>query len=333
MNDVQCMFDELNQPIEIQEVLDNINQLRPNASGGPDCIINPFLIYGKDVLAPYLCQIFNIIFAKGYFPKQWSEGFIIPLHKKGPQDIVDNYRGITLLSSLGKLFTRILNSRLSSWAELYSIYIEAQCGFRAGMGTVDCVYILHALIAHFVNRGEKLYCGFIDFTKAFDYIVRENLWWKLINSGVTGNMLNIMRSMYNSAKSVVKCNGHMSEPILCKTGVRQGECLSPFLFSFYVNDIEKEFREKGLNGIDLDMLKIFLILYADDMVIFANSPEDLQDSFDMLVEYCKRWRLQVNTSKTKIMIFHKGRLLDNLIFKYPVNLYSKEYIYNSANTY
>ena len=76
------------------------------------------------------------------------------------------FRGITLLSTLGKLFTRILNNRLNKWAEMYNVYIEAQAGFRKHMGTVDS---LNGLITHCINENKYLYCCFVDFTKAFDY--------------------------------------------------------------------------------------------------------------------------------------------------------------------
>jgi hypothetical protein len=96
------------------------------------------------------------------FPEAWSEGYVIPLHKKGDKN-VDKYRGITLLSCLGKLFTLILNTRLTEWAELYSVYVDGQAGFRAVYDTVDNTYVLHGLITHFVNSGNMLFCSFVDF--------------------------------------------------------------------------------------------------------------------------------------------------------------------------
>ena len=98
--------------------------------------------------------------------------------QKGSINSVNNYRGITLLSCHGKLFTNILNSRLSNWAENYYIYIEGQSGFRSGMGTIDNIFVLHSLINHFVNNNNKLFCAFADFSKAFDYVARDNLWYK-----------------------------------------------------------------------------------------------------------------------------------------------------------
>ena len=119
----------------------------------------------------YIYTLFNKIFELGYFPKSWSDGFIVPIYKKGDKNEPSNYRGITLLSTLGKLFTRILNNRLNEWAENYNVYIEAQAGFRKNMGTVDNIYILNGLITHVLNQNKKLYCAFVYFTKAFNFVI------------------------------------------------------------------------------------------------------------------------------------------------------------------
>ena len=139
-----------------------------------------------------LLRLFNVMFLKGYFPESWSEGLILPLHKKGSVDSVENYRGITLLSVISELFTRILNNRLSHWAEDNSVYIEAQGGFRSKMGTIDSMFVLDNVINWFISNKKKLYCAFLDYSKAFDYVVRDNLWYKLLKLGVRGKMFNII---------------------------------------------------------------------------------------------------------------------------------------------
>ena len=98
--------------------------------------------------------LFNKIYETGYFPEQWTEGHIIPIFKKGDKNEASNYQGITLLSIISKLFTRILNNRLNSWAEEYNIYVEAQVGFRKWMGTTDNIFILNNLIKHCINNNE-----------------------------------------------------------------------------------------------------------------------------------------------------------------------------------
>ena len=142
-----------------------------------------------------------------------------------------------VLSTLGKLFTRILNNRLNAWAEEYNVYIEAQAGFRKHMSTIDNIFILSGLITHCLNNNETLYCAFVDFSKAFDYVVRDNVWYKLLKIGVRGKMLDIIKSMYSIVKSKIKYKNNVSEAFICNIGVRQGECLSPFLFSMYLNDL------------------------------------------------------------------------------------------------
>ena len=92
------MFDELNVPISNECILKAIKELNTGKSAGPDMLLNEFFIHGKDVLLPYFYSLFNKIFASGYFPPAWSEGFVIPLHKND----VNKYRGITLLSTMGK---------------------------------------------------------------------------------------------------------------------------------------------------------------------------------------------------------------------------------------
>ena len=187
--ELQIMFDELNISISYDEIRRATKQLRTGASAGPDLMLNEFLKNGSTELLTYIYNLFNRIFEIGYFPENWSDGFIIPVFKKGDKNEVSNYRGITLLSTVGKLFTRILNNRLNDWADQYNVYVEAQAGFRKNMGTVDNIFILNCLITHCLNKNERLYCAFIDFTKAFDFIVRDVLWYKLLKVGVRGKML------------------------------------------------------------------------------------------------------------------------------------------------
>ena len=137
----------------------------------------------------------------------------------------------------------------------------------------------------------------------------DNLWFKLIHLGLRGNILNIIKSIYESIKSRVKFCDKLGNEFFCSLGVRQGECFSPLLFSLFVIDIEDHFSHSGFEGLELHMFKIFLLLYADDIVIFANSAEELQYGLDSLPVYCNRWRMKVNVSKTELLILRKGGLI------------------------
>ena len=120
----EIYYTELNNLITEDEVVKAIKSLKANKSPGPDLVINEFFINACDVLKTKLTLLFNFVFNNGHFLKQWVDGLLIPIHKKGSKSNIDNYRGVTLLSSLGKLFTRILNNRLSFCAETYGVLIE-----------------------------------------------------------------------------------------------------------------------------------------------------------------------------------------------------------------
>ena len=127
---------ELNLLFTCNEILKVCKQLNNGKAAGSDCLLNEFFKYGvtSEAFINVLCSLFNKYFEMGYFPESWSEGLIVPIHKKGYINDVQNYRGITLLSTMGKLFTKLINCRLNKWAEDYHVYIEAQAGFRQQMG-------------------------------------------------------------------------------------------------------------------------------------------------------------------------------------------------------
>ena len=119
--------------------------------------------------------------------------------------------------------------------------------------------------------------------------------------------------MYDNIKSCINVNGSISEFFISNSGVRQGENLSPFLFALFINDIEEFLLQYGCNPIEIPgpelqtLLKLLIILYADDTVLFANSKVNLQKCLDGLENYCNKWKLKINADKTKIIIFKKGK--------------------------
>ena len=119
------VVDELNDVITVDEVKFAISNLKLGKSAGPDQLINELYVNGGETLVIHITTLFNIIFSTGKFPEIWREGLIIPIHKKNDINYVNNYRGVTLLGTCGKLFTALLNNRLQFWAESHSVYVEA----------------------------------------------------------------------------------------------------------------------------------------------------------------------------------------------------------------
>ena len=171
-----------------------------------------------------------------------------PIYKqKGSCDDCDdpnNYRGITILSCFGKLFTSVINNRLVEYFDENTTIGPEQAGFRAGHSTVDHVFTLHCIIDFFSAKKKRLYCLFIDYEKAFDRVERAFLWQKLLDSGVDGRILTIIKDMYRKAKSCVKTGNVCSDYFYCYSGVRQAENLSPVLFAIYLNDLQEYMAER-----------------------------------------------------------------------------------------
>ena len=151
-----------------------------------------------------------------------------------------------------------------------------------------------------------MYCCFIDFKKAFDTVNRAKLWRKLNAVGISGKMICIIRSMYEKMKTCVQSAGMLSEFFMSNVGFLQGEVLSPMLFSLYVNDFEAEFLKNDTLSLNLRDLNLFVLMYADDMVIFSESVDELQKMLDTLHVYSTDWDLTVKVEKTKVVIFRNG---------------------------
>ena len=211
-----------------------------NKSCDLDQIINEYM---KNSLTEYIelyVKLVNLVLKSDIMPEDWCVGVIKPLYK-GKSDEADpnNYRGITIVRCMGKLFTCVfLNTRLSEYLRVYKSNGPEQAGFKADYSTVDHISNLKAMINLFLFRHKRLYVCFVDFEKAFDNVNRLKLWQKLISCNITGKILPIIKNMYNKSKSCVSTNGTKSANCPCQMGVRQGGNLSPLLFSIYLSDLE-----------------------------------------------------------------------------------------------
>ena len=230
---------------------------------------------------------------------------IVLIFKKGNINDVENYRGITLLSTLGKLFTRIINNTLTFWSDTFNIIGDTQSCFRKSRSTVDNVFMLQSVIDSCLNTKRCLHVAFINFKKAFDHVNRDCLWYKLLKSGIRGPIFNIIKDMYCNTASQVKHSGVFSNNFECNLGVRQGESLSPFLFTLFLYDIGAALESGGFRGVSMSDITIRTLLYADDLLLISDLTEDLQLGIDILFDYCTRWKLNINIEKSTVVIFRK----------------------------
>ena len=152
-----------------QRLFNAIKNLKNNKSPGLDNILNEYFKNSPPALIRIYSRIFNLVLDTGIIPDNWTIGVIKPVYKnKGDRMDPDNFRAITLISCLGKLFTSIINDRLTFYANEISLISFNQAGFRKGHSTTDNIFVLHALISLYQSFGKKLFCSFIDFRKAFD---------------------------------------------------------------------------------------------------------------------------------------------------------------------
>ena len=325
----QQLNETLNVPFTTEEICKHIKKLKNNKTPGIDKILNEFIKNCPEELHPAIVKLFNIILESGKVPSEWTVGIIKALYKnKGDIEDVNNYRGITLLSCLGKLFTSVINTRLLEYVTKENILGNEQVGFRPKHSTLDHIFALHVISHFYISQGKQLFCAFVDYSKAFDFIDRTYLWQKLLDSNINGKVLKVIRNMYENAKSHVSANNNLSDPFPCQVGVRQGENMSPLLFAMFLNDFKSFLKEKynGLKKLSSSILKelniyfkIFCLLYADDTIILAESPSQLIKALDALNLYCNKWGLKVNVDKTKVVIFSKGKVTKYKSFKFGAN--------------
>ena len=156
-------------------------------------------------------------------PVDWTRGLVVPLYKDGDKHVGDNYRGITLLSVVGKLYTVVLNKRLSKWCEKKQILVDEQAGFRTNRSTIDQIYALKEVIQGRRKKRRDTYCCFLDIKKAYDTVFREGLWRRLRE----------VKNIYVKVESSVVVNEERTEWFELHTGVRQDCILSPTLFAIF----------------------------------------------------------------------------------------------------
>ena len=197
------------------------------------------------------------------------------------------------------------------------IFHEEQNGFRKNRSCQDHIYALTTVIRNRMTENKATYCAFIDMDKAFDWDNRKLLMYKLLNYNIDGKMYKSIKALLTHTTSCIELNWSLrSEWFEKNCGVRQGDCLSPTLFSLYINDLAVHLKDYRPT-IDLNGVHINSLLYADDIVTVVETEDQLQNLLKLVYNWCLTWRLKVNTDKTNILHFRPTRQKKtNYDFKY-----------------
>ena len=278
-----------------------------NKTPGMDSIPSEIIKASFDLISPFLLNLYNKMYSTGEYPRSCGESIIQPIFKKGDANDPQNYRGIILINVLAKIYAQLLLNRLTKWSSEHETITNNQFGFQKGKSTTDCVFLLHAIISKVLNSGEKLFYCFIDYEKCFDKVDRLFLWQKLIKENVSCKFIRAVKSMYSTVKLCIKYKNSFSQFFDSHIGLKQGDPSSPILFMLFVNDMIDCINSNINDIFTIDELKLFIILFADDQVVFAKSAHALQLLLNDIENYCTTWGIKINTNKTKVMIFEKGR--------------------------
>ena len=310
----------LDHPPTITEVGTAIESLSSGKAAGQDGITAELIKCCKSALLPSIHSLIGSCWQEGRLPQDFKDAKVITLYKnKGDRSDCNNYRGISLLSVVGKVFARVLLKRLQVLAD--AVYPESQCGFRRDRSTIDMIFTLSLLQEKCREQGQPLFLAFIDLTKAFDLVSRQGLYYVLQKIGVPPKMLAVIQAFHDGMRGTVQFDGTMSDTFPIQNGVKQGCVLAPTLFGIYFAVMLSQAFENSTEGVYLHSRsdgKLFNIarlraktkihkvlvrelLFADDAALVSHTEGGLQDLIDSFSDACNDFGLKISLTKTEIM--------------------------------
>lgn len=287
----------------VDEVHSLLNRLDAHKSTGHDGISNYILKNCASAIAPALTACINKAIQSGLYPDFLKIARVSPIHKGGAKELATNYRPISVLSALNKVFESVLADRLKRFFKSQGLIYDQQYGFREKSGTATAATEAIDFVLGNLDRGDVGLVSslFIDLRKAFDSVSHQILLQKLYVYGVRGPALEILRSYLSNRQQFVSVSGIHSSTLPITCGVPQGSVLGPLLFLVFINDMS----QIPLIG------KLFL--FADDACLMYPGSNDTTTSrmmtsdLEMLSQYFARNQLQLNVSKTKYMHLSSGK--------------------------
>jgi hypothetical protein len=309
---------ELESPPSIEEFHKAVKQLKRGKSPGGDGTQAD--IIKLECVGPTLHSLLWKCWEEGKFPQDMRDANIVTLYKgKGDRGDCNNYRGISLLSIVGKLFGRVVLSRLQQLAD--RVYPESQCGFRAQRSTTDMIFTLRQIQEKCREQKTPLIVAFVDLNKAFDTVSREGLYSVLEHIGCPPKLMSIIKSFHEGMQGAVVFDGTVSDPFFMRRGVRQGCVLAPTLFGIFFSLLLKTAFGDDQQGIHLhtradgklynvsllkskqkrDDLFVDNLLFADDAAFVATSQCELQTIMDKFSRACALFSMSINARKTVVL--------------------------------
>ena len=281
--------------IKESNILNILKFLDDNKAHGHDDIsIRMLKLSQKSVLKP-LKLIFENCLRTRLFPDQWKKANVVPIHKKGDKQLIENYRPVFLLPICGKIFERLIFNSLFNYFIENNLFSSYQSGFIPGDSCVQqLISITHEIYNAFdCNRSLKVQGVFLDISKAFDKVWHDGLIYKLKRNGINGDLLRLIESFLSDRYQRVVLNGQTSNWNKITAGVPRGSILGPLFFLIYINYLPSELRCSAK-------------LFADDTPLFSvvenvnETTTNLNKDLENINKWAQQWKMSFNPDPTKM---------------------------------
>ena len=284
----------------LQEIRSVTKALNNGKAAGVDQVSAEMLKADPEQTSLELKRIFSLIWEKETVPTQWKKGLICKIPKKGNLQECGNWRGVTLLPLASKVLSRILINRIQLGVD--SSLRKEQAGFRRGRGTMDQIFILRNILEQTNEWNATLYIHFVDFKQAFDSVHRDSLWIIMRQYGIPMKLIQIVKTLYEDFQCAVVVEGETTDWFPVETGVKQGCCMSGFLFLLVIDWVMRKTTEGKRTGIRWDFNTLLEDLdFADDIALLSSAMNHLQQKTTRLEENAAKIGLKLNDKKCKVM--------------------------------
>lgn len=286
-----------------------IARIRAHTAAGPDGIPARLLRFLGPDSREQFASIFTGIINGEEIPDDWRKGRVALILKPGGKaDNIQDYRSLTVTSVLYRIFTQVLKDWLAGWAESQRVFTELQNGFRRGRRLEDNIFTLTQCAEIARKEGRELLCCFLDVEKAYDNVPHCTLFARLAVLGLPPVLLAVIQRLYANNRVTARFGDIETKSVEVHKGLRQGCPLSPILYLLYASGLERRLLQSGIgfglkystSGLD-ETCRLPGLVFADDLVLTAEHPEDLQALLDICAAEVADLGLRFNTRKSSVV--------------------------------